>query len=254
MGAAEWGRFEYPDFVVRGVAYPAGLRMPRHDHSYANVTAVMRGEIIEETDSSEHRGRSCSVVVKPAGTPHSNHAIGPGPVITIAVELRAGSALSSQIRGASWSWFEEADTVRSAIALRHAMRSAIDVQQRALELLATALTPVTSNPPAWLAFLIQKIEERADGPMRFDVMAAEVGLHPAYVSRAFRRFTGKSMTEYARDVRLRDARHLLASTPRPLSAIAVQCGFIDASHLSRAFGRAHAVSPGTYRQICNSRG
>ena len=252
MGAVEWGRFDYPDFVVRGIAYPAGTRMPRHDHPYANVTAVMRGEIIEEADGAEHRGRSCSVVVKPAGTPHSDLVIGPGPLLTIAVELRARSELALQAKQACWSWFEEADTVRAALTLRRAMRGGCDVRQRAHEFLAVALTPVTNVAPPWLAFVIQKMEARRDGPMRFDAMAAEVGLHPSYVSRAFRRATGRSMTEYARDVRLRDARHLLASTRRPLSAIAAHCGFVDASHLSRVFGRAHAVSPGAYRQICNS--
>ncbi|HUF70614.1 MAG TPA: helix-turn-helix domain-containing protein [Longimicrobiales bacterium] len=248
--------FRFPDFIVETVVYPAGRVMPRHDHRWTNVTAVIRGEMLEETPAGEHRGRSCSVVVKPAGTVHANRFIGPGPVSTIHVELRSGSELARLAAAADWTWIEGGSAAHTAFQLHRAMRLACsDIEASAQRLLATVLTPrMPLVPPPWFGEVCATIERRADQPVRLDELAGRVGLHPVYISRAFRRITGTTMTAYIRDLRLGRARHLLSTTERPLAVIAANCGFTDASHLSRTFAAAHSVTPGAFRQICNARG
>ena len=246
---------QFRDFAIRNAVYPAGMLMRRHDHPWTNVTAVIRGEIVEETDTAEHRGRSCSVVVKPAGTMHANRAIGPGPVTTIAIELRQGSELARLAAASPWSWFEGTETARAALDLQRAIRTADGVERTAQALLAMVLTPRSpAQAPAWLGEMLVEIGRGPDRPVCLQELAQRAGLHPVYVSRAFRRFTGSTLTRRLQEVRLGRARHLLSTTERPLFAVAAECGFSDASHLSRVFARAHALTPGHFRRICNAGG
>lgn len=248
----ETRRFAFDDFVVRELFYPAGRRMARHDHAHSNVTAVIRGEMVEETDFAEHRGRSSSVLLKPAGTVHANAFIGQVGVETITIEFDA----RSRYQIARWEWIEEADVARAALDLRDAIhRDSRDaVESSACALLATVFTRDTTSgaAPPWLTQVVGELHARFDEPIRFDALAREAGLHPAYLSRAFRRFTGTSMSDFVRALRLREARHLLGSTGRPLADVAADTGFADASHLCRAFASAHAMTPAMYRAACGA--
>src|SRR5689334_12433687 len=112
----ETRRHAFDSFVVRENLYLAGQRMPRHAHAHSNVTAVIRGEMIEETDCDEHRGRSSSVLLKPAHTPHTNTFQGAVSTISIEFDARSRDPI------AAWRWIEEADVALDALRLRDAVR------------------------------------------------------------------------------------------------------------------------------------
>jgi hypothetical protein len=116
--------------------YAPGVRLPRHAHDFSNVTVVVSGEINEAAEDGQHRGRSCSVVLKPAGVEHENRVSGIG-ARTLSIEI-AGGTLSDQIALRRWSWFEEPEIVRAALALCRAR--AAEIEPRALQLLAVVMT------------------------------------------------------------------------------------------------------------------
>jgi AraC-like DNA-binding protein len=66
------------------------------------------------------------------------------------------------------------------------------------------------------------------------------------VHRAFARVYGMSPGDYQRQLRLREARALIAAG-RPISEAAALAGFADQSHLSRWFLRYYGVTPGRYQ-------
>jgi AraC family transcriptional regulator len=241
----ELQRAEFRRFTVREIGYAAGGRMGRHAHDYSNVTAVLSGEMEERTESSEHRGRACSVLVKPAGTLHENYWLGRRGTRTISIEMK-DTPLDA------WRWLEDPETARAALGLAAAMRgsSRDDVETNAMALLALATNvPSETNAPPWLDEVKRTLEARFDEPLRFEEVAVRVGLHPVYLSRAFRRHTGLSMGEYVRALRLRHARHLLSATTWPLASISAESGFADASHLCRVFADAHGVTANTFRRL-----
>ena len=80
-------------------------------------------------------------------------------------------------------------------------------------------------------------------------LAALVGRHPTHVSRAFRREYGVTVAEYARSLRLEWARAQIALGDTPLARIAVEAGFSDQSHFTRAFRSHTGVTPGRYREL-----
>jgi AraC-like DNA-binding protein len=67
------------------------------------------------------------------------------------------------------------------------------------------------------------------------------------VHRAFTHVYGMSPGDYQRQLRLREARSLIAAG-RPISEAAALAGFADQSHLSRWFLRYYGVTPGRYQR------
>ena len=78
-------------------------------------------------------------------------------------------------------------------------------------------------------------------------LAAVTGRSRFVVHRAFTHVYGMSPGDYQRQLRLREARSLIAAG-RPISEAAAVAGFADQSHLSRWFIRYYGVTPGRYQR------
>lgn len=102
------------------------------------------------------------------------------------------------------------------------------------------------SPPeaSYVDHVVQHIES-ARGQVRIKEVAARVGKSPRQLERSFRETVGVSSKLYSMITRLRHAADLIASpAPRTLSAIAMDAGYSDQSHMSHDFVRLAGVSPG----------
>jgi AraC family transcriptional regulator len=79
-------------------------------------------------------------------------------------------------------------------------------------------------------------------------LARTAGVHPAYLSRAFRRFFHCSPGEYARRIRLEWTAERLIRGNQPIAAVAMEAGFADQSHLTRCFKRFYHTTPRSFRE------
>jgi AraC family transcriptional regulator len=127
---------------------------------------------------------------------------------------------------------------------------ALHGESLALTLLA-AVAPDRSRrgatPPAWLAVARELLDDRCGEAVRIAELARAAGVHPVHLARVFRRHLGCTPGEYLRRRRLERAAVLLRETARPLSDVALGCGFADQSHFANAFKRHTGVTPGTFR-------
>jgi AraC-like DNA-binding protein len=80
-----------------------------------------------------------------------------------------------------------------------------------------------------------------------DDLAMVTGRSRFAVHRAFTHVYGMPPSDYQRQLRLREARALIAAGT-PLSEAAAAAGFADQSHLSRWFVRYYGVTPGRYQR------
>lgn len=67
--------------------------------------------------------------------------------------------------------------------------------------------------------------------------------------RLFKEATGKTATEFIRQVRLTTAARLLLVFNDPVNCIAHDVGFEDANHFTRVFRQAFGMTPGRYRKM-----
>jgi AraC family transcriptional regulator len=88
----------------------------------------------------------------------------------------------------------------------------------------------------------------AAADLRMSELAREADVHPVHLARAFRQRYGLSPTEYVRRLRLEWAARAVSDGKEPLAAIAAAAGFVDQSHMTRAFRRAMLPTPGQLRR------
>lgn len=79
-------------------------------------------------------------------------------------------------------------------------------------------------------------------------IARECRLTPNHFARAFRQSTGRTPHRFLTELRVEEAKRLLARPELRLAEIAQLCGFGDQSHFTRVFGRHVGMSPGAWRR------
>lgn len=92
------------------------------------------------------------------------------------------------------------------------------------------------------------IEADLGGEVRLADLAGACGLSTGYFSRAFRRTTGMTPHRWLTSRRIDKAKALLARPEGAIAAIALECGFADQAHFTRAFGKWVGVTPAAWRR------
>ena len=101
------------------------------------------------------------------------------------------------------------------------------------------------NAVTGLAIVVALIVGFAGSFLARDVRLA--GVHPSHLAHTFRARLGTSVGEYVRRLRVEWAAERLGDSDAPISAIAIQAGFSDQSHLTREMVRRLGVSPARLR-------
>lgn len=128
----------------------------------------------------------------------------------------------------------------SVLALTHLM-------QRDL----TASRPGSDAPvpaPAALRDVVDFIEDNLDADLRLALLASMAGIEVHQLTRAFKRYVGRTPHRYVMHRRLERAAALLRAPDGPaIGHIAARTGMSSQSHLTTAFRREYGVTPAAYR-------
>lgn len=104
------------------------------------------------------------------------------------------------------------------------------------------------NYPGWFAELIEKIHSAEN----IDVSVPEVyemgGFSPPVMIKYFKKYTGKTVKAYLRDMKCERACILLATTRLSILEISTALGYDSLSHFNRIFKEYTGVSPAVYRR------
>ena len=110
----------------------------------------------------------------------------------------------------------------------------------------------TTRAPMLAAWQERLVKDRLLDDFAGDPGLAELAslcrLSRSYFARAFKETTGAPPHRWLLQHRLGRAKELLERTARPISDIALECGFADQSHLTRAFSRMFSTSPAAWRR------
>ncbi len=260
FGASQ-SRKELPGFSV-SVLSPT-LRaedVPVHQHDSASFVFVLSGAYLSNADGAPPVSFSPILIFNPAGTVHRDTFILPeGRFLAVSI-----SDHSSRI-ASDWAALPKAATAFSSGASFNSGRqlarqcaapgpaSAAILEAMCWELLSTlsgvSLWPDHQDgpPPSWTERARELLHDRCSDSLPITELAEQLGVHPVYFARAFRRVFRCTPGEYRTRCRLRDALALMQSTSIPLSQIALTSGFFDQSHFSTSFRKHFGMAPQTYR-------
>lgn len=90
------------------------------------------------------------------------------------------------------------------------------------------------------------INANLDGDFSLSDLAAECGLSTGCFFRAFRKSMGTPPHRWLLERRIAKARHLLLEGALSIAEVAVACGFVDQSHLTRVFTKSVGQPPGAW--------
>lgn len=93
----------------------------------------------------------------------------------------------------------------------------------------------------------QMIEIGYRDPLRIEDLAACAHLSPSQFQRVFRKTFGITPIRYQLELRMKLAARMLVESAYPVGEIALRCGYSDVYYFSRAFRKAHGLSPRAFR-------
>ncbi|MFW2343629.1 AraC family transcriptional regulator [Brevundimonas sp.] len=246
FGQAQQSRTVGPFTVTHSQATVPADDVPDHVHDEAHFVFVTRGAYV----SSARGGGDPLLVYNPAQTEHRDHfAEAGGWFLSIAFDAR---------------WAEGATDTRTAIRMQQdtAYGAALNLlrtlhpgaapeamEARCWELLARAdQTRHPADMPRAVHAALEIIHESRDPGLSVSGIAAEAGIHPAHLSRAFRRQFGRTPSAMLQSVRMERAIRLVSGADMSLGEVALETGYFDQSHMTNAFTRALGVTPASLRR------
>lgn len=106
--------------------------------------------------------------------------------------------------------------------------------------------PVSKN--AEIERLIKYINSNFGQKLTLSFLADYIHLSREYLSRYFKQYTGKNLSEYLLEVRMSHAKELLEIREYSISDICAYCGYPTLSNFQRAFKNYTGLSPSQYRK------
>lgn len=97
--------------------------------------------------------------------------------------------------------------------------------------------------------MMRYIEEHVTSPFKIKEVAQHAGLSISRSVHLFKSSVGKTMMEYAQEIRLSVAIERMKYTTMTLEQIAIDCGFGTYPYFHRVFKKKYGVAPGVYRRI-----
>jgi AraC-like DNA-binding protein len=98
--------------------------------------------------------------------------------------------------------------------------------------------------------IAEYIQQRFAEPIRLADLSRHVGLSSFHLCRLFRYYMRRRCHEHLTAFRLQVAAEQLAQSDRPITAIAMGCGFSSHSHFADHFRRVVGMSPSVFRLVC----
>ena len=154
-----------------------------------------------------------------------------GAVVTNRLELIRGVDGVEWFLTSKWPVFNPFDEIIASLGMsRHLNRA-----ER------------TAIPYRELAAPIDYIREHFAGRISVAELARASNLSVSALERRFRKHLGKTPHQFLTEVRLEQARRLLQQTDLAVGSIALEVGFADHSHFTRAFSRYYGYPPSKVR-------
>ncbi|HIB65439.1 MAG TPA: AraC family transcriptional regulator [Phycisphaerales bacterium] len=226
--------------------------LPAHIHRKDVFQLILSGdnEVKNEISGQKYRLRQGTISLCPSGMALSGRAV--GHTLSLVVPSRG-----PEVRGSGQKANVNQRAVKSLSALlRDLVKERYPEAQRVLFQQAQAylgnlglavpspeIQPSRSQQEQRLHRIKTHIERDFSQQIQLESLAGQVGWHPHYMQKLFRKRYGITPRRLQSQLRSERALELLSSG-QPAAEVAQAVGFCDQSHLIRVFRQFHGVSPG----------
>jgi AraC family transcriptional regulator len=241
------------------IDYPSDCHMPLHAHDgAASLIYCLAGTATERRDRENLVLSPSTLSLVPAGLPHSNQFSAGHSAFLVVVEqpwlsrirqvsgildtpLARNEGRANGTAGRMYREFLRRDSL-TPLVLEGILSELV------ADLARTKAPPAGRDAPGWLSDALDYLHAHFLDDVTSEAVAAACCVHPSHLMRTFRRCQGGTIGEYVRGLRIDHARRLLEATDIPLGELALDSGFCDQGHFTRAFKARTGISPGEFRK------
>lgn len=203
--------------------------------------ALDRGYVSRAIDEP---GNGFDVVYSPPGTVHRDCFLKPGGRF-LSVDVPAAIAVDTG-QPVHMRQMAAQATALLGLCVSGGDDRVLRIEQQLLLLLAGLDRCATDRQPSWIGWADEILEAAAMERSTVCTAARQLGLHPVYFARAYRRARGFGPVEAIQRHRVSRALARMGADTS-LAEVADQCGFADQSHLTRAVRKFTEVPPSGIR-------
>jgi AraC family transcriptional regulator len=241
---------------VRAMRYRPSSIMAPHRHEEATLGLVLSGHYLDRIFGSETEHRGGHLLFCPPFEPHSQVFSKHG---ALKLLMRPTPQALDYLAGAMT--LDGAPFVRSGRLAQIGVQLAVELGSRdesseiiiegligeILGLLGRSASGRRGIAHSHVRAAYEFVTEHVSMRLTLGEVAAAVGRDPLRLSLDFQRAYGMTIGQLARRLRLARAMERLTLGSQPLSEIAVEAGFYDQAHFTRAFKAAYGMAPGRFR-------
>lgn len=251
------GRYRASGIMLSELRHAQRNAFPLHSHRLAYFCLLLSGSYSERIAGRVFAQQPMTLVYHPPETDHKDEVGERGArFFSVEVDERWTERLREEGKvRLDFAVLSSGEPLWIASRLYRELRagdacSGLAVEGLVLELLAATGRLARTDerrPPGWLSRVESLLRERFRESLSLDDLASEAGVHPAHLSRTFRRFHGRTPGEYVQELRVRAVCQGLADRDRSLADLAFEAGFADQSHCTRVFKSLTGTTPGAFR-------
>ncbi|MBQ4140343.1 MAG: helix-turn-helix domain-containing protein [Clostridia bacterium] len=145
------------------------------------------------------------------------------------------------------------DNLSSSFAVRiESLASHTDHFELMLEMFRAYCRLVRKHTMQGLSPIVRKtvlmIESDLSANLTLATLAEAQNVSSGYLATIFKKETEKTVSEYIRKKRIKQAKHLLATTHLQVQTIALHCGIMDVQYFTKIFKKETGKTPKEYRE------
>lgn len=104
------------------------------------------------------------------------------------------------------------------------------------------------EPPELFGKILAEVDNNYTKELRLSSLAEQFFCSPAYISKAFKKYTGMNFIDYISKKRMDKAKELLGYSSMSVDEVMWHVGYQDAKHFRMLFKRQEGISPSEYRK------
>lgn len=137
-------------------------------------------------------------------------------------------------------------TIGSNQIIQHSIVDLMIAITRMYELQTSDVSPLESRNEE-ISEVIKYIRTNFSKKITLELLASNMHLSREYLSRYFKRYTGKNISETLLEIRMYHAKEMLITTAHTVADIGLYCGYTSSSNFQKAFKKYTGMSPKEYR-------
>lgn len=213
--------------------FPPGFVLPRHNHFESHVSVILEAGVFQCGYSGRFHLEPGDVLIQPTLDRHQSSAF---------------ASRDARVLHLPWTFEPGLGGVFRVNSIDVVIHTASRDPWRAAGELADSIGDAQNVPAPILDWVEMLADDLRREPVRINIWAEQHGLARETVARGFQRAFGVSPSAFGSELRARRAWARTITTRAPLAGIAVDCGFADESHMTRAVHALTGLPPDAWRR------